>query len=166
MIPAITPYSLSFFFNSSHFNFLASERNNYSSSNLSHSYISCFIYDNIQFLTSINNLIYVSYQQSSSTNIVNHNALHSIQLLLYTSSSISIRIIPLGHQLTNRRREVGHCKCLSSLGTISTSHHNTSTSYPYVATKLSHISVRKFYYSLPFIQFKRKQFSEAYLCQS
>ena len=30
MIPAITPYSLSFFFNSSHFNFFASERNNYS----------------------------------------------------------------------------------------------------------------------------------------
>lgn len=33
MIPAITPYSLSFFFSSSHFNFLASERNNYNSSN-------------------------------------------------------------------------------------------------------------------------------------
>lgn len=37
MIPAITPYNFSFFFNSSHFSFLASERNNYiSHKSLSH----------------------------------------------------------------------------------------------------------------------------------
>ena len=71
----------------------------------------------------------------SHTNVVDHHALHRVQLLLHTRSRVRIRIVPLrlhishtqghDHQLTNRRGELGHGERLSRLRAIATPHQTT-----------------------------------------
>lgn len=71
----------------------------------------------------------------SHTNVVDHHALHRVQLLLHTRSRVRVRIVPLRlrisqtqglhHQLTNRRGELGHGERLSRLRAIATPHQTT-----------------------------------------
>ena len=113
------PYSFSFCFNISHFSFWASERNNYASplpSSLTSAVsarasVLSTMMSNFSPRSMILSMPHVA--SYSHTNVVDHHALHRVQLLLHTRSRVRIRIVPLrlhishtqghDHQLTNRR---------------------------------------------------------------
>ena len=136
------PYSFSFCFNISHFSFWASERNNYPSQSpfsltsavSARASVLSTIMSNFSPRSMILSIPHVP--PHSHTNVVDHHTLHSVQLLLHTSSRIRIRIVPLrlhinqtqghNHQLTNRRGELGHGERLSRLRAISTPHQTTT----------------------------------------
>ena len=135
------PYSFSFCFNISHFSFWASERNNYASpipSSLTSAVsarasVLSTMMSNFSPRSMILSMPHVV--SHSHTNVVDHHALHRVQLLLHTRSRIRIRIVPLrlhishtqghDHQLTNRRGELGHGERLSRLRAIATPHQTT-----------------------------------------
>ena len=102
-IAAMIPYSFSFCFSISHFSFWASERNSYDITILLSSPTSAVSARASVLSTMMSNfsprsMILSTYHTSLLllTNVVNHNSLDSIELLLHAGSSISIRIVPLG----------------------------------------------------------------------
>lgn len=135
------PYSFSFCFNISHFSFWASERNNYASP------LPSSLTSAVSARASVLSTMMSSFSprsmilsmphvaSHSHTNVVDHHALHRVQLLLHTRSRVRIRIVPLrlhishtqghDHQLTNRRGELGHGERLSRLRAIATPHQTT-----------------------------------------
>lgn len=92
------------------------------------------VHDDVQLLATVDYLICPSPTFPSQTDVVDHDALHSVQLLLHTGGRVRIRIVPLRlfitppsnehHQLANRGGELRHGKGLSRLGAIATHHHS------------------------------------------
>ena len=88
--------------------------------------------DDVQLLATVDDLICPSPTLPSQTDVVDHDALHSVQLLLHTGGRVRIRIVPLRlsitppsnehHQLADRGGELRHGKGLSRLGAIATHH--------------------------------------------
>ena len=92
------------------------------------------VHDDVQLLATVDDLICPSSTLLSQTDVVDHHALHSVQLLLHASGRIRVRVVPLrlvisphnssNHQLADGGGELGHGKGLSRFGAVAIHHHS------------------------------------------